>query len=383
MRRLTNKSTFDLVYCRLSLNPFPRGLLLGLSLIACSSASLNAQANRQPSQMSDEARKGYHEAVVGIVSRLAVDGTPEQYKTVADAYAVRRQYDEAAVYYLTAIKMKPGFARAEYDLACDLAMWGQNKVAVTYLARAADHGFWAYPAMAYDTDLANVKSDPAFAELLAKVEKNYRTEATKHPPGATVRIPSGSAPQDGWPVILFLHGRGSRRSDFDKTAEMASKLGFVGISVDGPVVFGENSYMWPISNAQDSSDYLQQVLAKQSELKINPKQVYLAGFSQGAQHAAILVATHPEKYAGAVVNSPGALAAMPAELSHSDQPRRLFLMVGDSDTGGKTMVAKFESLWKAANQPVQVLHYPGGHQFVPNAEDEYRKAIQWVVQGKQ
>src|SRR6516164_10085098 len=103
MRRLTNKSTFDLVYCRLSLNPFPRGLLLGLSLIACSSASLNAQANRQPSQMSDEARKGYHEAVVGIVSRLAVDGTPEQYKTVADAYAVRRQYDEAAVYYLTAI----------------------------------------------------------------------------------------------------------------------------------------------------------------------------------------------------------------------------------------------------------------------------------------
>jgi predicted esterase len=359
-----------------------REVLLVFAVILSSSTAAQAQSNQKPSQATDDARKAYHDAMTGVVSRLLADGTAEQYVNLADALAARRQYDEAAVYYLTAIKMKPGFSRAEYQLACDMAMWGQKKVAFTYLSRAVDHGFWGYPTLANDSDLASLRSDPEFAVLLAKVERNYQAEALKHPPGATVRVPVGSPPQDGWAVLLFLHGRGANRGQYDKMADLATKLGIVGISVDGPVIIGENSYQWPTSNAQDTDDYLQKVLAKQKELKINSKQVYLEGFSQGAQHAAILLATHPEKYAGAIANSPGALAAMPLEVRPSDQPRRLYLMVGDSDAGCKTMAAKFESLWKAANQPVQVFVYRGGHQFAPNAEDEYRKAIQWVVRAK-
>jgi predicted esterase len=301
---------------------------------------------------------------------------------LADALKKNGQYDEAAVYYLTAIKMKPGLSRAEYQLACDMAMWGQKKVALRYLGRAVDDGFWGYPTMLDDSDLQAVRSDPDFATLLAKVESNYKAEVPKHAPGATVKIPKGSAPSEGWPVILFMHGFGSKRHDYDPLADLASELGLVGISVDGPTVAGENAFEWPKFKAQETDIYLQQVLAKQKNVKLNLKKVYLAGFSQGAQHAAILVAMYPERYAGAVANSPGAAATMPREVNRSKEPHRLYLMIGDSEAAvNKMMVTKFESLWKAANQPVQILHFAGVHQFPPNAKDEYRKAIQWVVKG--
>ena len=105
----------------------------------------------------------------------------------------------------------------------------------------------------------------------------------------------GSAPNQKWPVILFLHGAGERGSNLDliykhgipKVAETLD-LPFVALSPQCPL-----NHWW-----SDFIPVLDDLIAQvQTTLDIDPQRVYLTGLSMGGFGAWHLAVEHPERFA--------------------------------------------------------------------------------------
>jgi poly(3-hydroxybutyrate) depolymerase len=128
---------------------------------------------------------------------------------------------------------------------------------------------------------------------------------------------------------------------------------------------------------------------------VDPRQVFIAGFSAGGAMAAVLVSTHPDVFAAAGVHSGlpyraasdvgSAFAAMRAPRPGSPSPRPLIVFHGDAD--GTVAVGNADRL---------VDHLAGGHATTTTSEPasgrrftrtEYRDADdrpsgeRWIVHG--
>lgn len=80
-----------------------------------------------------------------------------------------KKYDEAVAAYLASLKVEPQSAVAAYNLGCAYAQKGDTGHAFEYLSKAkALHA--DLTNVANDPDLASLKSDPRFAQLVPKPE---------------------------------------------------------------------------------------------------------------------------------------------------------------------------------------------------------------------
>jgi hypothetical protein len=61
-----------------------------------------------------------------------------------------------------------------YNAACNLATLGELESALDYLGRATTHGAVSAAWMRNDEDLANLRSDPRYTELLEQLEASER-----------------------------------------------------------------------------------------------------------------------------------------------------------------------------------------------------------------
>ena len=143
---------------------------------------------------------------------------------------------------------------------------------------------------------------------------------------------SGSAP-----VLVMLHGIGSHEGDLFQLAPYLDPR-FAVISLRAPIAWGVGGFAWfemawtpeglvgDPQQARDSlqllSRFLEQVLPLPdlSNLALDPGQVYLLGFSQGAIMSLYLALTQPEKLAGVVAMS-GRLS--PEILAEAVEPERM------------------------------------------------------------
>jgi len=293
----------------------------------------------------------------------------------------RGDFSRAAVLHLTALRDGKNRADLEYELACDFALWGQSKLGMEYLQKAADDGYWGYRIVHEDTDLASLKNDPGFAAAEEKIQKTFATEAPQHAPGMTEKVPSGQAPAAGWPVVFFLHGWGSNRHDFDEDASFVATLGYVGVTLDGNEPMGPGAYSWGHESIEPTTARIEAAI-KSLSVPTDPKRVYLQGFSQGAMYAARLLADHPELYAGAICNSPGSAWLLPVKLAIPAQTGSIVLSVASHDAPGiDKNVAALESLWRSAGRPVHVIRFDGGHQLPPNPQAMLQTALEELSAG--
>lgn len=330
----------------------------------------------------DVAEEAAYRARVAIVEALLDEPSDDELLRLAKSHRGRGDHASAAVFGLSALRGKPGDALVEYELACNFSLWGQKKLGARYLAQSADHGYWGYRVAAEDTDLNAIKDAPEFKAALAKIKVAFDREAPLHPPGVTVELPKGAMPAAGWPVLITLHGWASSRHDFDDVAKLAAGLGYVGVSLDGTEVMGPDSYMWTRENAEPTHADVQRALSK-AGVKIDPKRVILHGFSQGAMHAARLLADHPESYRGAIANSPGSIFLLPKSLAKPAATGKLIVSVGsdESPTIGEA-VTKLEAMWKAAGRPVRVIRFDGGHRLPPGADKMFNAALPELAEAK-
>ncbi|MDP7033935.1 MAG: alpha/beta fold hydrolase [Planctomycetota bacterium] len=325
-------------------------------------------------------RKARYQARVDILNRLLEDVSADRYVGWADGLKAEKRYDEAAVYYLIATKKDPKHIRAAYQLACTFALWGQKKLALEWLARAVQNGFWGASILREEADLDSVRSLPGFDRLSQKVVERYTEEAPKHAPRSVVRVPAGEAPSGGWPVILLLHGWGASHADFVEMADLAAGQGMVGIALDGPTVRYVDSYSWTTEDLGTTHRHLQKVLAAhRDKLPDATGPVYLSGFSQGAHQATLLLAAHPDQYAGTLSWSPGGRLALPRSLSR--RGRALYLIAGKRDHPVNVRrVQDTQKLWVSGEWPVRLDWHEGGHRFPKDWESRFTQAMKWVTE---
>jgi polyhydroxybutyrate depolymerase len=126
-----------------------------------------------------------------------------------------------------------------------------------------------------------------------------------------VRQPSVPARGDGYPLILFLHGRGGEgRDDSLGLSSIADELGFVYVFADG-VVDPHGARSWKATDAccdrggsaDEDVRFLTEIV--QSVLRstpVDPKRVYVAGFSNGGFMAHRLACDSPLFAAAASVS---------------------------------------------------------------------------------
>lgn len=138
------------------------------------------------------------------------------------------------------------------------------------------------------------------AGCLGDVDTNWlrRSVATATGPHRyAVFVPSGHAPERGWPVLLYLHGADGRGTD--GITQTKGGLGAV-IRQDTTqfpmvVVFPQGEpLLWSVDDEHIALAALDQT---ERELPVDPGRVYVAGYSRGGNAAWYLAYRQPARFA--------------------------------------------------------------------------------------
>jgi serine/threonine protein kinase len=72
------------------------------------------------------------------------------------------------------------FHHSEYHIACAYALLNKKDLAIEWLRKSTSEGFNCYPLFECDANLANLKGDPRFVDLLAAERKRYQSFQAKY-----------------------------------------------------------------------------------------------------------------------------------------------------------------------------------------------------------
>ena len=224
------------------------------------------------------------------------------------------------------------------------------------------------------------------AEALAETQRIESLERVE-PSDAEclVILPDGHNPKEPIPVAIWLHGYGSSPSelsffeeDYQQRADEL-KIAFVGIS--GTARIEDGGYEWTEDFAIDH-EYVDEVLSENAG-KVVPDwpRVALFGFSQGAKVAGDLALNFPDRYAGAILLSPGGHREEPAEPEspspdHANQ--RYICIVGAGEAfGNRQLTREYKNAAEELGASVLHKEYPGmdDHTTPPDYEE---KLSEWL-----
>jgi predicted esterase len=279
-----------------------------------------------------------------------------------------------------------GGHKGKYDLACDYARDGQVDAAIYWLESAVDEGVdasWAEK----DSDLLAVRGDPRWRTLRTFLGEAARYWAASGLKVTRVVVPKGYTPGRPIPVVVGLHGMGSVPDAFagEGYQDFADALSVAFVSASGTIPNGPASFHWAESVASDEARLDDALKEASDRVTIDRGKIVLIGFSQGAQMAALIAANHPEKYAGAIIMSPGTqrdltledLVAAPALAQ-----RRFVIVVGAGEHPGTVGIAVSDARFlRGARADVFYRAYEGvkTHSFPPDFGSALPRWIQYIL----
>lgn len=165
---------------------------------------------------------------------------------------------------------------------------------------------------------AEFPSDGATAGAVLE-GKYYRTRVS----GVTdffVQEPEGQTPENGWPMVMCVHGSGGTANDcFRWMGERAAREKVVFIV---PTFFGDSGFAYE-SAARDTRTFLSRI---EDYYRVNWTHTVIVGFSGGAMFASIYSADYAADFAGVVLGN------LPAyKMPPFDSTVRYGVIVGDQD----------------------------------------------------
>ena len=192
------------------------------------------------------------------------------------------------------------------------------------------------------------------------------------------------------PLLLLLHGVGSNEADLFGLAPELDGRFFV-VSARGPITLGPGAYGWfhvaftpqgPAIIPQEAEESRRALLRVIDELvaayEVDPRRVYLMGFSQGAIMSLSVALTRPDKVAGVaamsgrllpevrpLIAAPEELEGLPILLVHGTADQVLPIQYGR------------EARDQLAQLPVALTYreYPMGHYVSP---ESLRDVTAWL-----
>ena len=274
-----------------------------------------------------------------------------------------------------------------YNLACYLALSGQTESAFYFLQEAALlEGVDAQQAQS-DPDLKTLRSDPRWPQVFAfLMDMGRYWEA--HPVLKTNWVlPQKRTSARPIGVVIGLHGLGGNQdfvtSDYQSVSDQLD-MAFLG--VNGSVPLGPKAYRWSEDLRRDHEQVSKALDSLSKTTQIDRHNLILFGFSQGAEMAFELAATHPESYRGAICFSPGRLAEAPVNLRAANLARQRYLFTAGDGEHESTLTATREgAAWcRQGGASVRLKIYPkvATHGFPPDFLDSFPSWLQWVKLGK-
>lgn len=100
-----------------------------------------------------------------------IESDPDHVEALAflgNTYTTRGEYERGAVLDLRLVRLRPHSPRARYNLACTYALLGRPEDAFDQLERAVEFGFGDAEHMTRDDDLASLREDPRFHQLVVR-----------------------------------------------------------------------------------------------------------------------------------------------------------------------------------------------------------------------
>src|SRR5439155_7887704 len=90
----------------------------------------------------------------------------EGYNGVGVTFYARGDLEEALAWYKKGLEANPGFGDSFYNMACVYALQKHKDLAFRYLRMAALNHYSEREQMQQDPDLASLRDDPQWAEIL-------------------------------------------------------------------------------------------------------------------------------------------------------------------------------------------------------------------------
>lgn len=198
-----------------------------------------------------------------------------------------------------------------------------------------------------------------------------------------------AAKQPSAPLLIALHGYGANKKQMMREAQQMAPEGFAIVSLQGfhqhlkepkepggPLRFGFGwlSNFHPEDSVQVHHQALLDIIQKLTEEKIvDPKRVFLLGFSQTCALNYRFAFTHPELLRGVI----GICGGLPGdwETSESYQPGKaaVFHLAGTKDEFyPPERVRDYEARLKLRSQAVEFKSYDAAHEIVPAMRDDVR-----------
>jgi hypothetical protein len=117
----------------------------------------------------------FERARKAFLAAIELDPTrPEAHNGVGVTYYARHDHDMALEWYKKALEVDANFSDAYYNMACIYALQRKPNIAFRYLKIAALNGFVQPDVLESDEDLASVRSDPRYKEILKQMRKPSR-----------------------------------------------------------------------------------------------------------------------------------------------------------------------------------------------------------------
>lgn len=312
-----------------------------------------------------------------------------------------KDYEGAAAAYLEHVTHRPDDGNAWYNLACCLSLAGHKDDAVRALEQAIRAGFTDFDHMKGDTDLDPLRKKKSFKDLMNSSSsavgpkpKTIWVEGGALLPCQVVKPKKYSSKKE-YGLILLLHGRGDSAANFLTNVAGWRGDDFLVAALETPYVLGtmngRTGYCWSpwqsgpgnIEKGYEiSARSIGQALEKlKSEYKLDPKRVFLLGFSEGAFMSAHTAMKSADDIAGYICIGGGLdqRLVQPGEMEKL-RGKRILIAHGVHDNvvpfrSGKALSDALET----AGVQHDFLPYDGAHT-IPEA---VREAVSGWVRGEE
>lgn len=273
---------------------------------------------------------------------------------------------------------------SQYNFACNYGRHRLTDACFYWLQRAAlEEGVdpdWA----GKDPDLAVVRLDrrwPAIATFLRQCADYW---AASGKPQTVLLLPQGYSRKAAIPVLLGLHGLNASPQGFVAAfQELADELNVAIIGVSGTIPRGPKAFVWSPKQEENFARIENALREVSVEIAIEAEKTVLFGFSQGAYVAGEVAARHPEKFAGAILLSPGtADDSEPGPWPPTEHKQGFVVVAGTAEHPMTIQTARaFAKLLRARGARVLSKEYPDmSHTFPPDMLDVFPFWVEFVCE---